>query len=105
MTLPKDLQDKWDEANANPGKAIPVGATVVCDSCDKDYTGSLVMGGMIFGSRAICPECEPKWRADIKKYDEERFIKATAAKGQTFREFVIAYRGPDAFIRISGLNK
>lgn len=102
MTFPKAMQDKWDQAAANPGVKIPVGDMVVCDSCDKDYTHSPATGGMIFDSKAICPACEPKWRKSAEKFEELDHIRAVAAEGQRFQDFVVAYRGPNVFIRVTG---
>lgn len=94
MTLPKGLQDKWDEASRT-GQPVDVGDYVVCDYCDKDYTDSDAEGGLIFTGSAVCPACEPKTRNTIRKYKEERFIRATCPKGQSFADFVRAYRRAD----------
>ena len=60
--MSEDMQRKWDAAFANPGEAIPVGETVVCDDCNGDYTNRADSGGFIFESKAICPTCAPGWR-------------------------------------------
>jgi hypothetical protein len=41
---------------------IDPGRTVVCDDCNADYTDSPDTGGLLFGSRAICPQCQQKTR-------------------------------------------
>ena len=97
----KDLERAWAEAEANPGKPVDIGRIVVCDGCDEDFTDSAVTGGMIFGSRAICPTCEPKWRKSATEYGEEHFVKATCQAGQSFADFVRAYRGPNTSICIN----
>lgn len=62
---------------------------VICDSCGDDYTHSDLEGGLLFGSSAYCPKCEPRIRASAKQYNEESYIKAVAMPGQTFRSFVV----------------
>lgn len=99
MALPEELQRKWMEAEAT-GDAIPVGDTVVCDVCNKDYTESSEIGGFIFGSYGYCPSCARKSIKSIQGYGEENHIKAVCPDNQTFADFVREYRGPDAAIRI-----
>ncbi len=101
MTLPKDLQDKWNEASANPGKLVEVGELVVCDICDKNLTESDEQGGMIFGSKAYCPSCTVGALPRIRGYNEEHFIRARCPDGIAFADFVRAYRGPNAGIQIT----
>jgi hypothetical protein len=104
VTLPKELQNKWDEAAANQGTIVPVGRTVVCDLCDADCTDSAVSGGFIFESKGVCPACAPRFLATIRKYNEESFIKARCPEGKPFADFIRDYRGPNAGIRITGFK-
>jgi hypothetical protein len=99
--LPKDLAAAWAKANANLGMTIPVGRTVVCDSCSEDFTDSPLMGGFIFGSYGICPKCSQRWMRDIAKNHEEEHIIGFAKDGEAFGDFVRRMRGPDASIRIT----
>lgn len=97
----KELERLWAEAEANPGKPVDVGRNVVCDNCSVDYTNADAQGGMIFGSRAICPTCEPSWRKSLTQYGEQHMIRATCPAGQSFADFVRAYRGPNSKISIN----
>ena len=97
----EEMERKWDEAFANPGEAIPVGDTVLCDSCDCDFTSRADSGGFIFESTAICPACAPSWRRLIALYGEHSMVRAVCLEGQTFASFVRAWRGPNAAIRVT----
>lgn len=97
------LDELWNAARANPGEAQPLGDTVVCDICSADYTHRNESGGFIFSSSAYCPECAVKGMESIKRYGEERHIKATCPPDQSFADFVREYRGPDAGITIHTL--
>lgn len=101
--LPEDLQRRWDLADANPGVAIPVGRHVVCDGCDMDFTDLPDCGGIIFESKAYGPCCAPRIIKSAEKYGEERYIKARCPPETSFADFVRAYRGPDAFIKVSSI--
>lgn len=69
------------------------GKNVNCDLCNKDYTNdSETKGGFLFSGKAICPECEPRIMVEIKKYHEERFIRAKAMPDESFRDFVYRIR-------------
>jgi len=98
----KDLENKWDEAGRT-GAPIPIGDLVVCDVCDADFTTDNSIGGFVFGSYAYCPRCAEKHMAKIREYGEAHLIKARAAPGETFADFVRRYRGPNAAIQISKL--
>lgn len=77
-----------------------IGRQVICDICNVDHTDSPERGGMIFGSNAYCPICTAKAMPTIKKYHEEDYIKAHCPKGQSFADFVRAYRGGDGIIKV-----
>lgn len=62
---------------------------VICDFCGKDYTDSPQTGGFLFGSKATCPECAPRMMDNIKKFNEERYIKSYCPTGMTFYNWVV----------------
>jgi hypothetical protein len=94
----------WQRAEQSFGVPIDIGRTVLCDSCDEDYTDSIAEGGFIFGTRAICPMCASKWMVSILENNEQRYIKAAAGAGQRFGDFVREYRGPNNKISIGPLR-
>lgn len=71
---------------------IEIGETVCCDWCGKDFTDSDVKGGLLFGSKACCPECEPGIIEGAKKYNEGSFIKGYCPDGMEFRKWAIGLR-------------
>ena len=95
----------WGQAEANPGKEIDIGRTVLCDSCGEDYTDSQRCGGFIFQSRAICPQCAADWMASIIANSEQRMIRAACQEGQSFADFVREYRGPNNTVSIGPLRR
>lgn len=78
--------------------SIPIGNIVICDACNTDFTESKARGGIIVGYWAICPFCDQRRPWD--GYMNKKSVRPNAPE-QTFREFVIAYRGSDASIKIS----
>lgn len=72
--------------NINPGNIV------LCDLCNKDYTNSKEVGGMLFQSTAVCPDCLDEFMLSVRKYKEEKFIKAVAMPNETFRDFVYRIR-------------
>jgi hypothetical protein len=38
--------------------SINIGKNVFCDICNKDYGDSDKVGGFLFQSKAVCPDCE-----------------------------------------------
>lgn len=91
----------WAQAQANPGTPVLASDVVVCDWCDDDYTNRADQGGFIFQSKATCPKCAPQFEADATKFGEQRYIRARCPDGMSFADFVRAYRGPDAAIKVS----
>jgi len=77
-----------------------LGNKVFCDLCDIDWTNLPDSGGFIFSSKAVCPQCEKETLKNIKKYNEERFIKAFCPENISFANFVREYRGTDAKIEV-----
>src|ERR671925_167417 len=93
--LPAELNKAWDEASKNPNKPIDIGRTVVCDSCSTDFTDSQESGGFVFGSYGYGPCCAPRMLAEIKRCNEEWYIKAQCPDGVPFADFIRDYRGPN----------
>ena len=67
---------------------LDLGDKVFCDSCGDDLTDSDVKGGMLFQSKAICPQCMPRWERNIKKHGEERFVRGRCPEGKLFADWV-----------------
>lgn len=80
---------------------IPLGRTVLCDSCDKDLTDDPRSGGFLFQSKAFGPCCAERLAASIRGYGEERFIRGRCPEGVSFADWVRGMRGPDAGIRVT----
>lgn len=72
---------------------IDIGRQVICDSCSKDYTDLPDKGGILFGSKAICPECTPTWKSRASHFGEESFIKGECLPTQSFADWVRELRG------------
>ena len=69
-----------------------LGQIVLCDMCNKDYTNSDLVGGILYGTAAYCPECAPSILRNAKEFNEEQFINAVAGLGEQFRHFVYRIR-------------
>ncbi len=67
---------------------LDMGDTVLCDSCSKDYTASTATGGLLFQSKAICPECMPEWEKNIAEFHEEKYVRARCPEGKAFAAWV-----------------
>jgi hypothetical protein len=65
------------------------GNIVLCDLCNEDFTTSDEQGGFLFESKAVCPHCASKFLQDVRANNEESYIRAVAAPGQSFRDFVV----------------
>lgn len=84
------MSDFWDDVTVIK---LEVGDTVLCDLCNKDYThDDKTTGGFYFSGKAVCPDCSDGTMKSIKKYHEERFIRAYADENETFRDFVYRLR-------------
>lgn len=70
---------------------IPTEA-VICDICDEDYTNSDISGGFLLLSKGVCPKCEPRLRASVKKYNEEWSIKGECPSGVSFADWIRSIR-------------
>lgn len=81
---------------------MDIGNRVLCDACNKDYTDSDARGGILFGSKAICPECTPRWLHDARAYGEESHVRNQAMPGEMFREFVLRIRDGNNKVSVRG---
>ena len=81
-----------------------IGDSVWCDICGEDYTDSTESGGFIFTRKAYCPKCSPEGMKSIKKYKEEKYIRATCAKDQSFADFVRKYRNGNNTIKVFSID-
>ena len=81
------LDELWEEA-VETGKPVDIGDMVVCDGCNRDYTGQPDPGGLVFGDKGIGPCCAPKWEASIRRYGEESHIKVRCPEGKPFAKWV-----------------
>ena len=80
-----------------------VSDTVLCDDCDTLFTAqSPETGGMLFGRKALCPTCAPKWEAGAIKHGEQHFIKDRARDGETFFAATMRWRDGNHQVRITG---
>lgn len=96
------IRDAFAEALASGTEAvIPVGGNVWCDWCDADWTARTESGGLLFQSKATCPDCVPRIEASARGYGEERFIRARCPEGMSFADWVRGMRGPGAAIKIT----
>lgn len=79
---------------------IDLGRTVLCDSCNTDFTDRPDTGGLIFESKGICPLCAPRLERSVKLYEEEHYIKARCPKDKSFADFIREFRGGNNKVRI-----
>lgn len=69
-------------------QVIHLGRKVICDMCGKDWTDSPDIGGMLFDSKACCPECSKEMEISVKRHKEERFIKGRCPDDMSFADWV-----------------
>lgn len=79
---------------------IDFGTRVICDFCGEEWTGRPESGGLLFGSKAVCPTCAPALERDIARYHEEHFVKGRCPDGMPFAAWVLDLRGGNNKIRI-----
>ena len=77
-----------------------IGDYVECDFCGRDYTGSKDPGGLLFGSKAVCPVCVPRTEANAKRDGETHFIRARCPDGMPFAEWCLQLRGGDNTVTV-----
>lgn len=80
---------------------IDIGDTVICDICNEDYTNRDDSGGFLFGTYAYCPDCAKSRMANIRSYNEEKYIKAHCPPNMSYKDWVLQLRGGDNRIIIS----
>lgn len=64
------------------------GPRVFCDSCGAEWTDRKESGGILFQSKAICPECAPKWVKDIDAFGEAHLVRGNCPPGKSFPDWV-----------------
>ena len=79
---------------------IEIGDLVLCDICNKDWTTETQTGGMLVQSKGVCPDCSPKYRCDLIKYEEQYLIRAICPPETSFADWIRSLRGPEATIEI-----
>lgn len=67
---------------------------VVCDGCNKNWSDLTESGGILFGSKAYCPDCMPGLEQSIQEHGEDRFIKDRCPVGVSYADWVRGIRGP-----------
>lgn len=77
-----------------------IGNTVICDICNKDWTGKPESGGILLQSKAVCPDCTPGMLKSLKQYNEEHFIKDRCPKDTSFAKWCLQLRGGDNTITV-----
>ncbi len=81
-------------------EVIEIGEKIYCDLCNKDFSESDRSGGLLYGSKAVCPDCQGRMEEGAKKYNEESYIKARCPENMSFRDFVLKIRNGDNTIKI-----
>jgi hypothetical protein len=79
---------------------VDIGDSVQCDLCNKEFRGSEATGGFLFMSKGVCPECAPKFEAEVIKCCEQEFIKARCPEGMSFHQFIMEVRAGDNTITV-----
>lgn len=87
---PLNIDEKQDNADWPKFSHIKIdpGRHVLCDSCGDEFTDSSESGGILVGSKAICPTCAPQWEADMKRFGESHLIRARCPDGKSFADWV-----------------
>lgn len=67
---------------------VDMGRQVICDSCSKEFTDLPDSGGFMWQTKAICPECAPRWLDNARKFNETRFIGEQCPEGMSFADWV-----------------
>jgi hypothetical protein len=65
---------------------------VICDLCNKDWTGSETSGGGVFSSTGVCPDCEPNFLEGFNKYVDERKYWVPCPPHISHYEFIVRFR-------------
>ncbi len=64
------------------------GQLVFCDFCGEDWTERTESGGLLFQSKAVCPDCTPRSLKSIAEFHEEHLIKDRCPEGKSFADWV-----------------
>lgn len=69
---------------------------VLCDFCGDDWSERTESGGILFQSKATCPQCTPRLLESARKYNEEHFIRGKCPSDMSFADWVRKkLRAPD----------
>ncbi len=98
MPNKKSLNDLWKEAEETGQSDL--GDRVFCDECSEEWTGREDSGGFLLGSHAVCPKCAPRILNNVKKYNEEVYIRAFCSPDKSFWQWCLSLRGGNNHIRI-----
>ena len=63
--------------------------TVICTSCNEDWTGRTESGGIAIGCTEYCPECSPTLEADLWRFGQTSYIWAHCPDGKSFADWVV----------------
>jgi hypothetical protein len=80
-------------------RQIDVGDTVICDWCGADWTGRPESGGILFQSKALCPNCAKQAEPNIRKWGETHYIRGRCPEYMSFADWVLMLRGGDNTIK------
>lgn len=86
--IPATVEEKdgWTVYKLHPGNLV------FCDLCSEDYTERTEAGGFLFGSKAVCPGCAPRFRKDVDGYGESHYIKGECPAGMSFADWIRGMR-------------
>jgi hypothetical protein len=82
-----------------------IGEHVECDLCSKNFTNSDAIGGFLFESKGVCPDCSEKFLKSVKEYGEEQYIKEYAKPDETFKDFILRIRDGNNMVTFTTLKK
>jgi len=96
---------KYSDLYLNPmgmklESSTDIGEQVWCDMCCKEFTDSTEKGGLLFGSKACCPDCAPNIQVKAVQYGETDYIKGYCPEGMTFKDWCVQLRDGNNTIRI-----
>ena len=82
-------------------ETIDVGDRVSCDDCNKEWKAEDPgKGGVLFGSKAYCPDCAPNILNLAKQFGEEQYIRGRQPDELTFHAWVMQLRGGDNTVTV-----
>lgn len=85
-------------------KVIDMGDTVLCDLCNEDWTTRTESGGILVGSHAWCPTCEPAALRNMQEHNEMHLLKGKCPEGVSFADWVRQLRGGDNKIKYFSMD-